>query len=181
MVWLFFEKSIKLIKSGSAELDTGLCSEGSFADGMLPLCKLSPDVLGFRKKLNKEQERKTGRKKEIKSLKKNPFLSKWFIYIIFECGKYFNTFLLVYVTLNCFWIMTIERSSLNCKKKKILEPRLAKWVNRLAMKDWGPELDPWILKWKGKINSRGCWPAISTHTPLYAHMKQRPIPTILIF
>lgn len=76
MVWLFFEKSIKLIKSGSAELDTGLCSEGSFADGMLPLCKLSPDVLGFRKKLNKEQKRKTGRKKEIKSLKKNPFLPK---------------------------------------------------------------------------------------------------------
>lgn len=63
MVWLCFEKSIKLIKSGSAELDTGLCSEGSFADGMLPLCKLSPDVLGFKKKLNKEQKER--RKKAL--------------------------------------------------------------------------------------------------------------------
>jgi hypothetical protein len=43
---------MKLIKSGSAEPQTGLCSEGSLADGKLPLCKLSPEVLGFKKKLN---------------------------------------------------------------------------------------------------------------------------------
>lgn len=72
MVWLCFEKSIKLIKSGSAELDTGLCSEGSFADGMLPLCKLSPDVLGFRKKLNKKQKRKKEEEgKKEKAVKKS--------------------------------------------------------------------------------------------------------------
>jgi hypothetical protein len=56
MVSLCFEKSIKLIRSGSAELDVGLCSEGSLADGMLPLCKLSPDVLGFKKKLRKKEK-----------------------------------------------------------------------------------------------------------------------------
>lgn len=69
MVWLCFGKSIKLIRSGSAELDMGLCSKGSLANGMLPLCKLSPEVLGFKKKLNMDPSKK---KRKYKKVYKNP-------------------------------------------------------------------------------------------------------------
>ena len=70
MVWLCFGKSIKLIRSGSAELDMDLCSKGSLANGMLPLCKLSPEVLGFKKKLNMDpfKKKKGSIKKSIKIL-----------------------------------------------------------------------------------------------------------------
>ena len=69
MVWLCFGKFVKLIRSGSAELDMGLCSKGSLANGMLPLCKLSPEVLGFKKKLNMDpSKKKESIKKSIKIL-----------------------------------------------------------------------------------------------------------------
>ena len=76
MVWLCFGKSVKLIRSGSAELDMGLCSKGSLANGMLPLCKLSPEVLGFKKKLNMDPSKKK------ESIKKSIKMNVWVEFII---------------------------------------------------------------------------------------------------
>lgn len=65
MVWLALEGSEKLIRSVVAtEADFG--SRESVVSGMLVLCKLSPEVLGFKSKLVRKE---AGRKYTITNKK----------------------------------------------------------------------------------------------------------------